>query len=55
MTRLLVLGFCIFPQVALAMVGGAPPADIMSARHVVLLVGSGGTTCTGSRSPAISC
>ena len=48
MTRLLaVLGFCIVPQLALAMVGGAPPADMASARHVVLLVGSHGTTCTG--------
>jgi hypothetical protein len=47
MARLLVLGLCIFPQVALAMVGGAPPAAMASARHVVLLVGSGGTTCTG--------
>jgi hypothetical protein len=48
MTRLLaVLGICIAPQVALAMVGGAPPADMASARHVVLLVGSHGTTCTG--------
>src|SRR5580704_4058012 len=47
MTRLLILGFCILPQAALAMVGGAPPADLMSAHHVVLLVGSRGTTCTG--------
>ena len=29
------------------MVGGAPPADMTTARHVVLLVGSRGTTCTG--------
>src|SRR5271169_4715287 len=42
-----VLGLCIAPHVAFAMVGGAPPADIASARHVVLLVGSRGTTCTG--------
>jgi secreted trypsin-like serine protease len=48
MTRLLAaLGICIAPQVTLAMVGGAPPADMASARHVVLLVGSHGTTCTG--------
>jgi Trypsin len=42
-----VLGLCIAPQVACAMVGGAPAADMTSARHVVLLVGSRGTTCTG--------
>ena len=42
-----VLGFCIAPGVASAMVGGAPAADMASARHVVLLVGSRGTTCTG--------
>jgi Trypsin len=48
MTRLLaVLGLCIVPQVAPAMVGGAPPADTAVARHVVLVVGSGGTSCTG--------
>jgi Trypsin len=48
MTRLLaVLGICIAPQVALAMVGGAPPAEMTIARHVVLLVGSRGTSCTG--------
>ncbi|MBO0713060.1 MAG: trypsin-like serine protease, partial [Acetobacteraceae bacterium] len=32
---------------AVAMVGGAPPADPAIARHVVLIVGSGGTFCTG--------
>jgi hypothetical protein len=42
-----VLGLCIAPHVAFAMVGGAAPADITSARHVVLVVGSRGTTCTG--------
>jgi hypothetical protein len=42
-----VLGLCIAPQVACAMVGGAPAADMTSARHVVLLVGSRDTTCTG--------
>jgi Trypsin len=48
MTRLLaILGICIAPQVALAMVGGAPPAEMTIARHVVLLVGSRGTSCTG--------
>jgi hypothetical protein len=48
MTRLLaVLGICIAPQVALAIVGGAPPAETTIARHVVLLVGSRGTSCTG--------
>jgi hypothetical protein len=30
-----------------AMVGGAPPADPALARHVVLIVGSRGTFCTG--------
>jgi hypothetical protein len=30
-----------------AMVGGAPPADPALARHVVLIVGSHGTFCTG--------
>ena len=33
--------------VATAMVGGAPPADSSIARHVVLLVGSRGTSCSG--------
>jgi Trypsin len=42
-----ILGCCIAPHAACAMVGGAPPADMASARHVVLLVGSGGTSCTG--------
>lgn len=32
---------------ALAIVGGAPPADPEIARHVVLLVGSRGTSCSG--------
>jgi hypothetical protein len=32
---------------AAAMVGGAPPAPQTLARHVVLIVGSGGTFCTG--------
>jgi len=32
---------------AAAMVGGAPPAPPAIARHVVLIVGSGGTFCTG--------
>jgi len=31
-----------------AMVGGAAPADTAIARHVVLIVGSGGTFCTGA-------
>jgi hypothetical protein len=42
-----VLATCLPPQIAAAMVGGAPPADPASARHVVLLVGSRGTSCTG--------
>src|ERR1700734_2531306 len=45
--RLAILGFLVAADVAPAMVGGAPPADMASARHVVLLVGSRGTTCTG--------
>jgi hypothetical protein len=32
---------------AAAMVGGAPAADLATARHVVLIVGSRGTFCTG--------
>lgn len=32
---------------ALAMVGGAPPAEPAIARHVVLLVGSRGNSCSG--------
>jgi hypothetical protein len=35
------------PSIAFAMVGGAPPADTARARHLVLLVGSGGTSCSG--------
>jgi len=35
------------PPAAHAMVGGAPPADPALARHVVLIVGSRGTFCTG--------
>ncbi len=34
-------------QSAAAMVGGAPAADATIARHVVLIVGSGGTFCSG--------
>jgi hypothetical protein len=48
MTRLFaILGFYLAWKAAFAMVGGAPAADTTSARHVVLLVGSRGTTCTG--------
>jgi Trypsin len=48
MTRLLaLLGFLLASNATLAMVGGAPSADMATARHVVLLVGSRGTTCTG--------
>src|SRR5580700_8357311 len=32
---------------AAAMVGGAPPANAAIARHLVLLVGSRGTSCSG--------
>jgi secreted trypsin-like serine protease len=37
----------LIPVSAAAMVGGATPADPAVARHVVLLVGSHGTACTG--------
>jgi hypothetical protein len=33
---------------AAAMVGGAPPAEPQIARHVVLIIGSRGTSCTGA-------
>jgi hypothetical protein len=33
--------------IAAAMVGGAPPADPATARHVVLIVGSRGNSCSG--------
>jgi secreted trypsin-like serine protease len=36
------------PPPALAMVGGAPVAAAPLAPHVVLIIGSGGTSCTGS-------
>ena len=42
----LALAFAARPPAA-AMVGGAPPAPPAIARHVVLIVGSGGTFCTG--------
>jgi Trypsin len=35
------------PLPALAMVGGAPAAGAALVRHVVMIVGSGGTFCTG--------
>lgn len=38
----------LMPLPAVAMVGGAPAAETMIARHVVLIVGSGGTSCTGT-------
>jgi secreted trypsin-like serine protease len=41
----LVFVCCVSP--AIAMVGGAAPADSTIARHVVLIVGSRGTACTG--------
>jgi secreted trypsin-like serine protease len=37
----------LFAHPAAAMVGGTPPADAAIARHVVLIVGSRGTFCTG--------
>lgn len=50
--RILSLFFAIAAALALplsapAMVGGAPPADAALARHVVMIVGSRGTFCTG--------
>ncbi len=45
--RFAILAICLAPQLALAMVGGAQAPDPTGARHVVLLVGSGGTACTG--------
>lgn len=44
---LIALACALAPFPAFAMVGGAPPADPATARHVVLIVGSGGTFCTG--------
>src|SRR5215831_2189990 len=45
----LALCFAVAPMASLAfaMVGGAPPADPAIARHVVLLVGSRGNSCSG--------
>lgn len=46
--RLSALACCLLPcGFAAAMVGGAPPAEPAIARHVVLLVGSHGTSCSG--------
>jgi trypsin len=48
--RGLALALCVIVPVsslAFAMVGGAPPADSAIARHVVLLVGSRGNSCSG--------
>jgi Trypsin len=42
-----VLGMLLDPWHAAAMVGGAPHAAPSIARHVVLIVGSRGTSCTG--------
>ncbi len=39
---------CLLPAAAHAMVGNAPDAAAAVARHVVLLVGSHGTSCTGT-------
>jgi secreted trypsin-like serine protease len=39
---------CLVPVAAHAMVGDAPNAPAAVARHVVLLVGSHGTSCTGT-------
>jgi hypothetical protein len=48
MRRFLITLFLVFAaSSALAMVGGAMPADPAIARHVVLIVGSRGTSCTG--------
>jgi hypothetical protein len=52
--RVAACGLCSFSLLSLlvsglavAMVGGAPPADPSIARHVVLIVGSRGTSCSG--------
>src|SRR5258705_3973735 len=43
----LALCLAVAPMVAFAMVGGASPADPAIGRHVVLLVGSRGNSCSG--------
>jgi secreted trypsin-like serine protease len=43
----LALCLAVVPGFAFAMVGGAPPAEPAIARHVVLLVGSRGNSCSG--------
>jgi hypothetical protein len=52
--RIAALAFCVVSIAsaissggATAMVGGAPPAEPAIARHVVLIVGSRGSSCTG--------
>jgi secreted trypsin-like serine protease len=45
-SRLIVATF-LSSAMAAAMVGGAPPADPATARHVVLIVGSRGNSCSG--------
>jgi S1-C subfamily serine protease len=45
--RLAALAFLAFASPAAAMVGDAPGADAAIARHVVLIVGSRGNSCTG--------
>jgi hypothetical protein len=45
--RVLCLALIPMSGLAAAMVGGAPPADPAIARHVVLLVGSRGNSCSG--------
>jgi Trypsin len=42
------LAFCVLSLPTAAMVGGAPAADPLLARHVVMIVGSRGTFCTGA-------
>ncbi len=53
--RLATRGFCLTSLISLsitglavAMVGGAPPADPVIARHVVQLVGTRGNSCSGA-------
>lgn len=48
MRRIVVLLFVVWPHAALAIVGGARPADDASARAVVTLVGSRGNFCSGA-------
>lgn len=47
MTRILIFLALYLSAAAKAMVGGAPPAQPEIARHIVMIVGSRGNSCTG--------